>query len=60
MHSSDMSPETREVMEGVQEILDSGVEHVVAALTARNQAFRLWARALSGRKGRKGAKHNDT
>jgi len=46
MHPSDMSPETREVMEGVQEILDSGVESVMAALTGRIQVFRRSAQSL--------------
>jgi hypothetical protein len=55
MHPSDMSPETREVMGGVQEILDSGVEPVVTALPARIQAFRLSAQAFQGEEGQKRA-----
>jgi transcriptional regulator with XRE-family HTH domain len=56
MQSQQLSPETLELMAGVQEILDSRVETVVAALKASIQAFRLSARALRREGDRKRAK----
>ncbi len=51
-----LSPETLELMAGVQEILDSGVETVVSALKASIHAFRISARALRREGDRKRAK----
>lgn len=56
MQFHQLSPETLELMAGVQEILDSGVETVVSALKASIQAFRLSARALRREGDRKRAK----
>ncbi len=56
MQPHQLSPETLDLMAGVQEILDSGVETVVSALKASIHAFRLSARALRREGDRKRAK----
>jgi len=56
MQFHQLSPETLELMAGVQEVLDSGVETVVSALRASIQAFRLSSRALRREGDRKRAK----
>lgn len=45
------SPDLAELVAGIQEILDSGVEVVIRALRANIEAFRLSARELREKKG---------
>ncbi len=57
MQPPEMTPELLDLVEGVKEIFDSGIETVVTALKANIRAFRLSARALKRKTGRRGAKH---
>lgn len=57
MQPLEMTPELADIIEGVKEIFDSEIETVITALKANIRAFRLSARALKGKKGRRVARH---
>lgn len=57
MQPLEMTPELADIIEGVKEIFDSGIETVITALKANIRAFRLSARALKGKKRRRGVRH---
>ena len=55
MHRTEVNPEVADLIDGIKEILDSGVESVITALRANIRAFRLSARALQGKVDRRKA-----